>query len=479
MQKKIIVLLLACVAFFSHNTALRPDIMECRNLVTAREIASGDCSWLLPTMNGALRLEKPMLPTWIAAVVECVSPDNLALQRVPPALAALLWVLFLYLFVKRLTDEDTALITTLVFITCYQVVLMGRTATWDVYCHAFMTGALFFLHRLLCPFKEEKSAPWRDAAIAGLLLGLSFLSKGPVSFFGLLLPFFIALPLLPNFSLRGKWKHILFSLVLCLVLGGWWYAYLHLVHPTELASVLDKETGAWTNRNVRPWWYYWRFWVEAGIWAPFVLLGLALPYWKKRISAPKTYLFIFTFMVAQVVLLSLMPEKKFRYLLPMMPTMAMMTGLLLSYYRNAGYKWVKRMLVIVVSVVVVVELLAFPYIGRLFTGEQANTLVLLRHDERTNGLPYYHASDQELRIESVYNAGRRVMPINLSDTAAVRKAMPFVLLTHTGTTDSLLSQLPPSLQKSRLGMYDDNHHNPSDKHYNPAMCHDATVIRNK
>lgn len=72
----IIVVLLCYISFFANNGALTPDIMESRNIVTAREMVS-DGNWLVPTMNGELRLEKPPLPTWVAGAIEYVCPDNL------------------------------------------------------------------------------------------------------------------------------------------------------------------------------------------------------------------------------------------------------------------------------------------------------------------------------------------------------------------------------------------------------------------
>ena len=68
------------ITFFINNRTLQPDIMESRNLVTAREMVETG-QWLVPTMNGELRLEKPPLPTWVSAVVESVSPDDIAAQR--------------------------------------------------------------------------------------------------------------------------------------------------------------------------------------------------------------------------------------------------------------------------------------------------------------------------------------------------------------------------------------------------------------
>lgn len=42
---------------------------------------ANDGHWMVPTMNGELRLEKPPLPTWVAGIVECFVPDNIAAQR--------------------------------------------------------------------------------------------------------------------------------------------------------------------------------------------------------------------------------------------------------------------------------------------------------------------------------------------------------------------------------------------------------------
>ena len=43
------------------------SIMEARNFISAREMLT-DHNWILTTMNGEARYEKPPLPTWITAV---------------------------------------------------------------------------------------------------------------------------------------------------------------------------------------------------------------------------------------------------------------------------------------------------------------------------------------------------------------------------------------------------------------------------
>ena len=132
-RRAVLLLALLCfVAFFVNNGFLRPDIMETRNLETAREMVEGG-NWLVPRMNGEYRLEKPPLPTWIAAAAQAVAPDNLEVQRTMSGLAGCMLVVFFYLFAVKITRrDDYAFIASLMLITCYQIILQARTATWDI-----------------------------------------------------------------------------------------------------------------------------------------------------------------------------------------------------------------------------------------------------------------------------------------------------------------------------------------------------------
>ena len=128
-MKRILLVIFCFGAFFVHNSVLRPDLMEVRNLVTAHEMVT-DGHWLVPTMNGEYRLEKPPLPTWVSACVELVFGDSLAMQRATAGVMGLLIALFLYLLTLRLTGRrPTALVAALMLMTCYTIILQGRTVT--------------------------------------------------------------------------------------------------------------------------------------------------------------------------------------------------------------------------------------------------------------------------------------------------------------------------------------------------------------
>lgn len=312
LKARLFLVVLIIATFFVSNAALPTDIMEARNLVTAQEIAH-EGNWLVPTMNGELRLEKPPLPTWVAAAICMVAPDSLSAQRAAAGVMGIVWTLFLYLFARHLSQSRTyGFATILVFLTCYHIVLMGRTATWDIYCHAFMMGAIYFLCRGLSGHSAHQ---YRYFPIAGLLMGLSFLSKGPVSFYALLLPAVVAYAIFYPCSLRHKWGGFILMILIALAVGSWWYIYLLLFEQNAVEAVIHKESGAWTGHNVRPWYYYWRFFTETGIWAVLMLAALFVPYWRKHIERNKLYTFSITFTLLVLVLLSLMPEKKIRYLL--------------------------------------------------------------------------------------------------------------------------------------------------------------------
>jgi 4-amino-4-deoxy-L-arabinose transferase-like glycosyltransferase len=97
---------------------LYPNIMEARNFITAREMVTDD-NWLLTTMNGEPRYEKPPLPTWLAAFAGMIfSFDNLTALRIPSALITLVLVIFSYRFgVYFLKNKHQAFINSLVLAT--------------------------------------------------------------------------------------------------------------------------------------------------------------------------------------------------------------------------------------------------------------------------------------------------------------------------------------------------------------------------
>ncbi|GAB3832861.1 ArnT family glycosyltransferase [Hymenobacter jeollabukensis] len=360
------------IGLFVRLDAPEIGLMEARNFVAAREIHAGG-SWLLPTMNGELRLAKPPLPTWLVAAVMHLtgSTTDLGLLRLPSAVGACLLVLFFRALARRLTPPQdqgrTAWLATVVLASSLLLLTAGRDGNgWDIYAYCFMTGALAAAVRGLQ--SPTRGLGW--FAGSGLLIGLSILSKGPVAPYGMLLPFLVAYALRgERAALRRQWPGLLLMAVVGLGVGGVWPLYVLSQHLSEASQVAHTESTSWANRHVQPLWFYASFPAFMGLWALAAVATLAWPYAAPRIRPYAPYALLLAWVLATLVLLSLVPEKKERYLLPVLPPLSLLTAGLLRYWLSEDRrtspvdKWLLRGWVGVVVLVLLALPLALRIVG--------------------------------------------------------------------------------------------------------------------
>jgi 4-amino-4-deoxy-L-arabinose transferase-like glycosyltransferase len=190
-----------------------------------------------------------------------------------------------------------------------------------------MMVCIVFLWQLLNNQKNQLL----HAVLAGVFFGFSFLSKGPISVYALFLPFLIAYGFTYKFDLKGKKLYALLVLLIGLAIGLSWPLYVRWADPETAMRVAKTEGGRWGSYNIRPFYYYWSFFTQSGIWTVPALIGLIYPYLKNKVSNLKAYQFTLIWTLASVVLLSVIPEKKSRYLLPVLIPMALNTGFYIDY----------------------------------------------------------------------------------------------------------------------------------------------------
>lgn len=532
-------LLVVCLfAFFLNNHVIPADIMEARNLATAQEMNRLG-NYLIPTMNGELRLEKPPLPTWIAALVDQASPANLVVQRCVAGIAATLMVFFLYFHVSFLTrNRKLAVLAALVFATSYNIIMIGRTATWDIFCHSFMLGAIYFF-TLAC---ERKGSQWGLYLLAGFLAGLSFLSKGPIALYTLFIPYTLAYLFCYRPMLREKKAPIIAMIAVFLVVSFWWMGYLFVFNYDDFMSVMHKETTAWLNHNTRPWYYYWQFPAEAGIWAPFWVISIVAFFLFKRQALRKEYAFSLLWFTIALLLLSVVPEKKPRYLLPLLvpgalnisfflyycvegmagrgerrlfrisatlvalvlavlpvglyisykqgilealPAILILAGVLFwilagiifySLYRNKKKIHAKPVIASIIGAMIVVEAFCIPSFGELFINPERKSIKELRGNTQVEKLPFYYHEGEELRIELVYELNKQIRPINPNDSIRFMHALPLVFVESLNSSHTL-SGLP--ITQEEIGIFDNNWNKPDQRKYNMNLVRRVSIIRKK
>lgn len=532
-------LIIICVCFFTffvNNQVIPADLMEARNLATAQEMVK-EGNYLIPTLNGDLRLEKPPLPTWVAALIENISPDNLVLQRCVAGFMATLMVLFLFFTVLQMTRNKTiGLFAALILATSFSVVMMGRTATWDIYCHSFMMGAIFFL---ICAIEKE-GRQWMRFITAGLFLGLSFLGKGPVSFYALLLPFLISYFIVFRPRMTGKWAQVIVMVLICLVVACWWPLYIFVFHSDMALSILHKESSSWINHNVRPWYYYWQFPAEAGMWALFWVTSIICFFSSKRNrDHRKIYLFSIMWMLLGLVLLSLIPEKKTRYLLPLLIPGAMNVAFYFYHVlKNRLVSWEKTVFKINAAIVAIIMLaapvglyilflkegqmslflfilisvvciglacflfasafdrkgikvkntfaglimtmiavtgLCFIPVGKMFLNEDRHSIKLIRENTTASKLPFYYNQEEPLRMEFVYEANQIIRPLDLANDSLVLSKVPFVFVSAQPLQE-VFDGKPVHIE--HIDTYDNNWRKREHKDHNKDLVRYVGIISN-
>jgi 4-amino-4-deoxy-L-arabinose transferase-like glycosyltransferase len=535
-------LLIVCYfAFFYANSSFFVNIMEARNFVTAREMIEKG-NWLVPTMNGELRLAKPPLPTWITAVfASWFGIENVSMLRFPAAMVSSLMVLLMYFFTVSLNkNRIAALCNSIVLASSFYIVFMGRTGTWDIYCHSFMLGAILLFHKA---WKTENKN-WKLFIGVGIFLGLSFLSKGPVAFFAVLIPFLIAYAWVYNGKvILQKWQPLLLAIGIFIVISFWWPIFISFAHGEEAAAIAKLESGSWMNRHVRPFYYYWNFPIQSGIWTLLIFSALIFPYAFKRFEAKKEYKFALIWTLTAVVLLSLIPEKKDRYLLPVLIPSALLAGQLLQHlfqvFKNktankqdniifGANLWLIAIVALVMPVgififfyqdhqislfafilfsllsegiflllvmawknknilnfvlgvlclMVITEVFILPNTSNLQNrNDEFNNFREARNIESAKGLHFYSIGKEEFRIELVWEVGREVKSWNTTNLTEFPKEKSFVVFSSENPKD-LFSELQlQNMEFETLDHYDYNRKPKENKRYKQSFQKYMTLVK--
>jgi 4-amino-4-deoxy-L-arabinose transferase-like glycosyltransferase len=177
-------------------------------------------NYVTTTLNGEPRYDKPILTYYAQRVGVALLGWNEWGLRFHSAVAATLWVFFLWGFARRVWDETTAWVAGILTATSLWVMIIGRAATADALLNLFLALTLFDLYRF---WEGSRKAPLYRVF---LWSGLGFLTKGPIA---------VAIPLVAAFLLalfRGELRRYLRAILD--PLG--WLIFFGLVAPWYVAA---------------------------------------------------------------------------------------------------------------------------------------------------------------------------------------------------------------------------------------------------
>lgn len=186
-------------------------------------------NWLVPTFNGELRANKPVLVYWLmAGSIHVFGHSELAV-RLPSIVCMGLSALLSHLIARRLLGRRIALIALLIFASMLMPLYIGTAATADA---ALLAGMLLAVWGLVRIFTSERVRA-RDVVLLGAGLAWAQLAKGPV---GLAVPLIVALGAACVLGLqgiarpRGLWPAVADASLASVVVFLMWFV------PADLAS---------------------------------------------------------------------------------------------------------------------------------------------------------------------------------------------------------------------------------------------------
>ena len=287
-------------------------------------------NWLLPSFNGEVTratLTKPPLYHWL--VIAAASPfewQNFSLRLVSLfSTFASIWLVW-RLGVRLFGDARAAAWSALVLASSLVFVAYGLSARMDLFFSMLVLLAMLLLYQVL----EE---PHRRGPLIAffVVIGLAMLVKGPVGF---IIP--VSTALLMAFTTTGRWRirRLLpaWGVALFLVIGlSWYLAVAFLAPPEAVHSLFVEEPLNWAEGNAggiqtRAWYYLPLLLGGLFPWSLFLAAALVALFRQGDLRRQRPLLFLLFWFLGGLILFSLGGKKAIRYLLPILPAAALLTG---------------------------------------------------------------------------------------------------------------------------------------------------------
>ncbi|HEX8914093.1 MAG TPA: glycosyltransferase family 39 protein, partial [Humisphaera sp.] len=290
---------------------------EARVLETAREMLGRPADeWVVPRLNGGLRVRKPPLTYWMAAAAFAVGGVGEGVGRVPTAACGWLLVGVTFAAADRLVGRRAAFLSAAGLATSYLFFRHARLAETDAPAALFATAAAYAFLRAA----DTGRAGWYHAAAAGV--GLAFNAKGLPGLF----PVAVSLAWA---AVDRRWdvpRRFVTSgaVVTAAVLSGAWYAYAAArVGPAQFAHELRKIATGEGHAGAF-YLYVPRLLAAAAPWPALLVAGVAAAAarWRSDHGLRRAAVWFATIFL----LLCAVPNRQFHYLFPALPPAMILAG---------------------------------------------------------------------------------------------------------------------------------------------------------
>jgi len=308
---------------------------EARYALKARTmIQTGD--WLLPRVDGEVQMQKSPLFMWAIALLSLPGRKVTELTAtLPSALSAIAGVGVTLLLGRRMFGARAGLLAAFTLATMFGYYWHARLILADMLMTFFIVAAaaVFWM-------SVGDGAGRRGPLILfWACLGLAVSAKGPA---GLLLLLPCSAFLIAERGWRGvrDLKPLMGAAVVLLVCAPWALAFAlqeeqSYVQNVLMGDYLGPRRAGWSRRSevfftIGP------IVLGAMPWTIFIPAAVRNGWWRGESDVARKFRFLVFWVLAYIVVITVMPQKRDRYLLPLFPAFALMVGWLWDRWAAQG-----------------------------------------------------------------------------------------------------------------------------------------------
>ncbi len=304
---------------------------ECLVAVTAREMLQSD-DWVMPTFNAQPRLQKTPLAYWlVASVAKLTGRVDEFSARLPNAVFAVLSVAAILYFVNRWLSLRIALLSAAVWATSLSYIRYAHSARPEMAMTFFVI--LCFLSFYSAITEENRRAQISYMLIFWISFALANLTKGPAPIPILLVPLFFYVAIFRHWKKIPRLLPVLGTLIFLAIVLPWPLAIAHRVNwdlTLWKHEFVDRFFGDYASGNKPIYYYLPRMFMFIAPWAAFLPMALAAPFYKCWQNKRPVMMFLWLWFVVGIAFLTINAGKRQHYILPFIPAMAILIGILIE-----------------------------------------------------------------------------------------------------------------------------------------------------
>ena len=325
------VLLISAVIAFWMLSERTLDSHECFVSLTAREMLQNG-EWLIPTCNGHPRLNKTPLSYWLVAGAAMITGkvDEIT-ARLPSAVFAFLSAAAVLYFVSRWLSFRIAVMSTIVWVTSLGYIRNSHNARPDM-------AMAFFTVLCLMSFYSAVTAENRRRQIIYMLIfwisfGLGNLAKGPAPIPLVLIPLGAYIVINRNWKVLPKLLPFTGVIIFLAIMLPW---------PLFIANKLNWDLTLWRREFVDRlygeyapgrypvYFYFLMMFKFITPWVVFLPMAIVAPFYRVWQEKQPVMKFLWLWFAADFIFLTIDAGKRQHYILPLMPAMTILIGILLE-----------------------------------------------------------------------------------------------------------------------------------------------------